>query len=74
MKVVDTLKQKCKELLSSNISDPLKISRLNTISEILSEANALVKLDPEMVLNILTDLGYNRNEIVLIYSEILKGH
>ena len=74
MKIVDTLHKRCNELMQSNINNEKKLTTLKSISNILSEPNVLIKLDAEMVLNILTDLGYNRNEIVLIYSEILKGH
>ena len=74
MKTIDFLKEKCAELLEqeSKNDNEKRITILSTISQILNQQNALIKLDAEIVLNILKDLGFSSKEIPQIYASILK--
>lgn len=71
MKTIDTLKERCSSLLTTE-TDTNKLTILKTISEVLTIPNAFKKLDAEIVLNMLKDLGYKANEVTEIYSKILK--
>ena len=76
MNVVDTLKQKCEELLieSTNNGDVKNAQVLSSIKNILGEDDSLKKMDAEIVVNILSDLGYSVYEIPEVYASILKNN
>ena len=72
MSTIDMLKERCSELLIKECNNKTKVAILSTISEILKQPKAMVKLDAEVVLNILKDLGFSKKEIPEIYASILK--
>jgi len=76
MNVVDTLKQKCEQLLieSTNNGDVKNAQVLSSIKNILGEDDSLKKMDAEIVVNILSDLGYSVYEIPEVYASILKNN
>lgn len=72
MQTIDMLKQRCNSLIAKCTKDSKTLNVLETINQILNQPNALIKLDAEIVLNILKDLGFSKKEILEIYSSILK--
>ena len=71
MKIINMLKTRCAELLSK-AQDEKKLKILNLVSEILSKENSLKKMDVQVVINILIDLEYSKEEIPQIYAAIVK--
>ena len=57
-----------KLLISSNNKD-----RLNIIKDILKDDKCFFKMDIDTAFNILNDLGFNKEESMNIYSEIIDS-
>ena len=76
MQTINLLKERCATLIKEeqNNLNSGTLPILITIQQILNQPNALIKLDAEIVLNILKDLGFSKKEIPEIYSSILKGN
>jgi len=74
MKTIEKLKQICKVQLEFEQAEGNKkrVDILTTISKILAEENALKRLDAEIVVNILSDLGMEDSEIPEVYAKILQ--
>ena len=74
MKTIEKLKQICKVQLEFEQAEgnQKRVGILTTISKILEEENALKRLDAEIVINILSDLGMEEQEIAEVYAKILQ--
>ena len=72
--VINMLKEMCAKKLKSarELGNQNEAIKFITIGEIL-ENNESVKLEPDVWLNILSDLGFSNFEAVKIYTQILKS-
>ncbi len=71
--LVQNLIVKCENLLenSKKEQDNRKIKIYNSIHEILNNENCFDKIDAEIAMNILLDLGFSSDEVVSVYSQLI---
>lgn len=72
--IIFDLRAKCDSLLSKyqNESNTNKIKLFTTIKSILESDKPFNKLDAEISLNILIDLGYSPQQAIQVYSQIVS--
>ncbi len=71
--LTDQLVGKCDSLLQENIKDPKKVELYTTIKNILTSPVGIANNDCELMLNILLDLKYTKDQALNIIKQILKG-
>ena len=74
-KIINKLKKECVFLLekSKTKKNEKDIQLYSTILEILSSENAFSKMDIEVSLNILLDLGYTSKDALKIYNQLINN-
>lgn len=72
--IILDLHKKCNTLLLKykNESNESKIKIYSSIKSILESDKPFNKLDAEISLNILMDLGYNYQQAIQVYSQIIS--
>lgn len=73
--IINNLKKQCTKLYDkyNKKGDKSKIKLYSTISNILNSENAFDKIDAEVALNILLDLGMSQKNAYKVYNDILNG-
>ena len=76
LKIINEIRQKALDKLQYYLEaeDKVQVEKFHLISEILNNDNALIKLDTETALNILTDIYSSEKVAKSIYKKIVQQY
>lgn len=72
--IISILQIKCKNLkqLAIKNNDIEKINVFTIIENILNQKYCFMHISPSSAISIICDLGFNKDEAVILYSSIIK--